>query len=154
MRVVRISDELFKEVQKYAEPIVDNFETALRKALKSVNKGDVEMTLKTKSAKTENLTPQKEFWVPILETIVAKGGKADAQAVVDGVESRMKQRLKAGDYETNQDGTAKWFKAVHFQRLAMVHEGLLECNSPRGIWQITDMGKHWLSQKGTQSTEE
>jgi len=147
MPVIRISDELFKEVQKYAEPLVDNFETALWKALRSVNKGNVGVPVKMTSTRTANLTRQKEFWKPILETIVSKGGKADAQAVVDGVESRMKSRLKSGDYESNTDGTAKWFKAVHFQRLEMVHQGLLEHNSPRGIWQITDKGRQWLSQQ-------
>ncbi|MDD5494227.1 MAG: winged helix-turn-helix domain-containing protein [Dehalococcoidia bacterium] len=146
MPVVRISDELFKEVQKYAEPLVDNFETALWKALKSVNKSNVEVPVKMTTTRRANLTPQKEFRKPILEILVSKGGKAEAQAVVDGVESRMKSRLKPGDYEPNTDGTAKWFKAVHFQRLVMVHEGLLEHNSPRGIWQITERGRLWLSQ--------
>jgi restriction endonuclease Mrr len=146
MPVIRISDGLFKEVQKYAEPLVDNFETALWKALRSVNKGNVEVPVKMTSTRTANLTRQKEFWKPILETIVSKGGKADAQAVVDEVESKMKSRLKSGDYETNTDGTTKWSKAVHFQRLEMVHQGLLEHNSPRGTWQITDRGRQWLSQ--------
>jgi hypothetical protein len=146
MPVIRISDELFKEVQKYAEPLVDNFETALWKALGSAKKGSVGEPTKITTTRTTNLTPQKEFRKPILETLISKGGKADAQAVVDGVESRMKGRLKAGDYETNTDGTAKWFKAIHFQRLVMVHEGLLEHNSPRGIWQITEKGRTWLSE--------
>jgi len=145
MPVVRISNELFKEVQKYAEPLVDNFETALWKALRTVNKSSVEVSVKVNTARKGNLTPQKEFWKPTLETLISKGGKADAQEVVNGVESRMKSRLKPGDYESNIDGTAKWFKAVHFQRLEMVHEGLLEHNSPRGVWQITDKGRQWLS---------
>ena len=41
MPVVRISDELFKEIQKYAEPIVDTFESALWKALKVRRGNDV-----------------------------------------------------------------------------------------------------------------
>lgn len=32
-RIVRISEETFAEVQKHAEPLKDNFESALRKAL-------------------------------------------------------------------------------------------------------------------------
>ena len=145
MPVVRISEELFREVQKYAEPLVDNFETALWKALKSAGGNNVRTSTKYRSRPTINLTPQKEFWKPILETLVGEGGQADAQDVLKGVERRMKSQLKEGDYEANRDGTTKWEKAAHFQRLAMVHEGLLASNSPRGIWAITDQGRQWLS---------
>lgn len=73
------------------------------------------------------------------------GGQGDAQDVVKEVEARMKEQLREGDYEVNTDGSAKWEKGVHFQRLAMVHEGLLERHSPRGVWAITDQGRSWLS---------
>ena len=59
---------------------------------------------------------------------------------------KMENQLKLGDNELNRDGTAKWVKAVHFQRLAMVHEGLLASDSPRGIWAITNQGRRWLSE--------
>jgi len=146
MPVVRISEELFKEIQKYAEPLVDNFETALWKALQLARNNGTGTSTKRKSRTTRNLTPQKDFWKPILETLVDEGGQVDVQEVVEGVERKMKNQLKPGDNELNRDGTAKWVKAVHFQRLAMVHEGLLASNSPRGIWAITDQGRRWLSE--------
>lgn len=146
MPVVRISDELFKEVQKYAEPLVDNFETALWKALQISRKNSLGTSIKRRPRTTGNLTPQKDFRKPILETLVAEGGQADVQAVVEGVERKMRNQLKPGDNELNLDGIPKWKKAVHFQRLAMVHQGLLENESPRGIWAITDQGRQWLSE--------
>ncbi|MFA5064658.1 MAG: winged helix-turn-helix domain-containing protein [Dehalococcoidia bacterium] len=144
MPVVRISEELFKEIQKYAEPLVDNIETTLWKILKSVNQNGELTHVRSYSRKTLDVTPQKEFWRPILETLTSKGGTANAQTVVEGVESRMRASFKAGDYKTNADGTAKWVKAVHFQRLSMVHQGLIDRNSPRGVWQITEKGRQWL----------
>jgi hypothetical protein len=144
MPVVRISDELFKEVQKYAEPLVDNFETALWKALRSRGPG-IAAGNEHRSRGLE-LTPRRDFWKPLLEALVERGGQASREEMHKVVEKKMSSRLKPGDYEPNRDGTTKWSKHLDYERLAMVHEGLIERNSPRGIWQITDKGRQWLSQ--------
>jgi len=141
MPVVRISEELFKEVQKYAEPLVDDFESALWKALRS-NKKPKRPTPRG----TGELTPQGEFWKPMLEALVEMGGQGPRQEVHEAVERKMKDRLKPEDYELNRDGTTKWGKAIDYQRLKMKHEGLIAGNTPRGIWKITDQGRQWLSQ--------
>ena len=144
MPVVRISEELFKEIQKYAEPLVDNFETALWKALKANKRVKNEnIFVKEKS----QITPQKYFRIPILEVLHQAGGQQYVENVEKTFEQKMKNKLLPGDYETNKDGYPKWKKAVHFQRLAMVHEGLLANNSPRGVWVITEKGKQWLSER-------
>jgi len=142
MPVVRISDELFKEVQKYAEPLVDDFESALWKALGSNKKSK-----KPTPPETGELTRQGEFWRPILEALVEMGAQGSRQEVHKAVERKMKGRLKPGDYQLNRDGTTKWGKAVDYQRLKMKHEGLIAGNTPRGIWKITDQGRRWLSQQ-------
>ena len=147
MPVVRISEELFKEVQKYAEPLVDNFETALWKALRSHGRLSSVRTDKRNSRGVGELTPQREFWKPILEALVERGGQASRAEVHKTVEKKMNGQLKPGDYKLNRDGTTKWSKQVDYQRLAMVHEGLLQSSSLRGIWEITDQGKQWLSQE-------
>lgn len=141
MPVIRISDELFKEIQKYADPLVDNFESAVWKVLKLVGNNDLKLPEKYTSRAPGKLTPPKDFWRPILETLVERGGQEYAQEVVKSVERKMKSQLKPGDFESNLDGSSKWEKQVNFQRLKMVHEGLLARNSPRGIWQITEQGK-------------
>ncbi len=145
MPVVRISEELFREVQTYAEPLVDNFETALWKAL-GKNKGRQPVRRrKDKSRASGDLIPQKDFWRPILEALVARGGRAIRQEVHKDVETKKRGELKAGDFEHNLDGTLKWSKHVDYQRLAMVHEGLLRNDSPRGVWEISELGRQWLS---------
>jgi len=149
MPVVRISEELFREVQKYAEPLVDNFETALWKALKKneslINGSSLPVRQRrTKSFATAELTNPADFWIPVLNSLAEKGGKATRQEVHDNIERRMKDKLKPGDYESNRDGTLKWSKQVDYQRLAMVHDGLIQKDSPVGIWEITELGKQWL----------
>lgn len=141
MPVIRISEDLFKELQKRAEPFVDNPESVIWRILQTGKGGQ------RPSRNQEGLTPQKDFWRPILRTLVAGGGTAPAREVVKSVEVKMKDHLKPGDNKTNRDGMLKWEKAVHFQRLEMVHQGLLKRNSPRGLWEITDNGRQWLSQE-------
>lgn len=147
MPVVRISEELFKEVQKYAEPLVDNFETALWKALRAHGRLSSVRTNKRSSRGTGELTPPRKLWKPILEALAERGGQASRAEVHGTVEKKMNGELKPGDYKLNRDGTTKWSKQVDYQRLAMVHEGLLQSSSLRGIWEITARGKQWLSQE-------
>ena len=143
--MVRISEELFREVQKYAEPLIDNFESALWKALKKNKRSQQIRQRKAKSYASGELTPPRDFWKPTLEALVERGGQAHRQAVLGDVERKMKDRFKPSDFEQNRDGTLKWQKQVKYQRLKMVHEGLLRDDSARGIWEITDLGRHWLS---------
>jgi restriction system protein len=146
MPVVRVSEELFKEIQKYAEPLVDNFETTLWKILKLVGRDNVQIPIRRGARSTGNLTPPRDFWKPILETLVDEGGQASVQKVIQSVERKMRNVLKPGDHEKNLDGSEKWEKQVNFQRLAMVHRGLLASGSPRGVWAITNKGRIWLSE--------
>lgn len=145
MPVVRISEELFKEVQKYAEPLIDNFESALWKALGKYKSVQPIRQRKDKSRAAGELTPPKDFWRLILQILVDREGRASRQEVHDYIERKMEGRLKPGDLEVNRDGTLKWSKQVDYQRLAMVQEGLLRNDSSRGNWEITENGRQWLS---------
>lgn len=145
MPVVRISEELYEEVKKYAEPLVDNFETALWKALGRNKSGQSIGQRKAKSRAVGELTPPKDFWRSILEVLIESGGRASRQQVHNDIERKMGGQLKPGDLEVNRDGTLKWSKQVDYQRLAMVQEGLLRKDSLKGNWEITANGRQWLS---------
>jgi hypothetical protein len=148
--VVRISEELFEEVKRYAEPLVDNFESALWKALRLAKSTPDKKVIAAKQRKprtraTGELTSQDEFRKPILEALVEKGDRASREEVHKAVERKMKDLLKTGNYELNRDGTTKLEKGIDYARLKLVHDGLLKRGSPRGIWEITEEGKQWLS---------
>jgi hypothetical protein len=153
MPTVRISEELFREIQKYAEPLTDNFESALWKALGKKGKGDLPGTRAPRIPASSKLTPSFEYWKLILEVLIERGGKAPRQQVHDDIERKMAGRFLPGDSEENLDGTKKWDKQVDFQRLAMVHKGLLKKDSPRGYWEITATGKGWLAQARGEKSE-
>ena len=144
MPVIRISEALFKEVQKYAEPLVDDFESTLWKLLR-LGSSTTKARRRTSSVSRGEMTPVREFWRPTLEALVESGGRAERTEVHKAVEKKMTGRLKQSDLARNRDGTIKWSKHLDYQRLAMVHEGLLQRNSARGVWEITENGKRWLS---------
>ncbi|MBT7081015.1 MAG: hypothetical protein HN929_06060 [Chloroflexi bacterium] len=145
MPTIRISEELFREIQKHAEPLVDSFETAVWKALGKRPRNIVERRFKSRSR--VDVTPQKLFWKPILKTLVELGGEAQVTQVIDRVEALMKDTMRPGDYELNTDGRPKWTKAVNFQRLAMIHKGLLKAGTRWGMWAISEAGQLWLDSR-------
>ena len=144
MPVIRISEELFREIQKYAEPLVDNVETALWKALGKQRPANLVSTRKPKTKAYGELTSPNVFRRLILETLVNHQGIASRTEVHNDIRKRMSGSFKSGDTERNSDGTFKWEKRVDFLRLSMVTEGLLKEGSARGIWEISDKGKLWL----------
>lgn len=95
-------------------------------------------------------TSKGEFRVPILQSLVELGGSAPANNVLDHVEKIMGNRLNAYDRQTlpSDPRILRWKNNAHWARFAMVKEGLLSPNSPRGIWEITESGRKYLKQHG------
>jgi len=144
MPVVRVSEELFQEIQRYAEPLIDNFESALWKILRLAGSRATKPPTPSKSG---DHMPPRDFWRPILEVLRENSGQADVETIIKALEIKIKDQLRPGDYESNVDGSLKWERQAHFQRLAMKHEGLIAGNSPRGVWEITNQGREWVSKQ-------
>ena len=92
-------------------------------------------------------TPEKEFYVPILQVLESMGGEGEASEVVESVGRLMEPTLRDVDYEplTSSNGRPRWERTTHFARNKMVgREGLLREGSPRGVWQISDKGRSML----------
>ncbi len=92
-------------------------------------------------------TPEGEFRVPIMQCLVDLGGSAPMTEVLDRVERVMKDRLNAYDrLPLPSDPTQiRWRNTAQWARNAMVKEGLLAPDLPRGVWEITSAGKRWLA---------
>jgi len=92
-------------------------------------------------------TPQEKFRVPILEVLVAKGGSAPVDDVLEGLYQRMKNILNQYDrtpLASDKRNSPRWRNTAQWERYVMVREGLLARSSPRGIWEITQKGRNWL----------
>ena len=85
--------------------------------------------------------PQIEFRNPILLVLQEMGGSGQTQEVLEGVERRMHNRLTSVDYALIPSGhEARWRKSANWERMNMVNDGLLQNDSPRGIWKLSDKG--------------
>jgi restriction system protein len=95
-------------------------------------------------------TPEDEFRIPILQTLVELGGSAPMNDVLHKVERLVSDKLNAYDRQTlPSDSTIpRWRNTTQWARASMVKEGLLSSNSPRGIWEITDTGRTFLAEHG------
>jgi hypothetical protein len=94
-------------------------------------------------------TPLEEFFEPILEELVARGGRAKTREVLGGVHKRMRSMLKPGDSEPipSNSRCLRWTSTAQSARYRLVKEGLLVDGSPRGVWEITERGREWLQQR-------
>ncbi|MCR4438932.1 MAG: winged helix-turn-helix domain-containing protein [bacterium] len=92
-------------------------------------------------------TPESEFRLPILESLVELGGSASMAEVLDRVESKIAHRLKAYDHQPlpSDPGQIRWRNTARWARNSIVREGLLASDSPRGMWEITSAGRRWLA---------
>jgi hypothetical protein len=90
-------------------------------------------------------TPEEQFIMPILETLIELGGRAKVRDVLERVYDKMKNILNSYDEEPLRsrrnvkrcENTARW------ARQKMVDKGLLAKDSPRGIWEITEKGRKY-----------
>jgi DNA-sulfur modification-associated/Mrr N-terminal domain len=91
-------------------------------------------------------TPVGDYYQPILQALNESGGAAKVNDVLERVEQLMKGMLREVDYEPlASDSMLRWRKTAQWARDAMVKEGLLKSNSPRGIWEITEAGRMLLT---------
>jgi len=92
-------------------------------------------------------TPEKEYYIPILEVIVELGGRGKVKEILPLVKGKMNGRLN--DYDLSPlPGTKneRWHNTAQWARNDMVKEGYLCKDSPRGIWEITEKGKEFLKE--------
>lgn len=94
-------------------------------------------------------TREEAYVLPILRALVEKGGSARLNAVLDRVGELLKGVLKDADLLplASDKDMPRWRNAAQWARCAMVKDGLLKPDSPRGVWEITDAGRRALEQQ-------
>jgi hypothetical protein len=92
------------------------------------------------------LLPEAEYEMPILKALAEGGGRRPTREVVAAVGEMLSDRLHDADVaELPNGGGPRWQNRVQFVRLRLVREGLLESDSPRGVWEISQDGRQRLS---------
>jgi len=92
-------------------------------------------------------TPQEAYYRPILQALINLGGSVKMNEVLALVEQMMKDTLKDVDYEplASNPEMPRWRNAAQWARQALVEEGFLKADSPRGVWEISESGRKKLS---------
>jgi hypothetical protein len=93
-------------------------------------------------------TPEEKFVIPILESLIELGEKAEMKTVLKLLHDKMKGILNKYDYEylPSNPKQRRWENTAQWARYTMVNEGLLAKDSPWGIWEITEKGKKFYKE--------
>lgn len=93
-------------------------------------------------------TPEDEYRIPILESIVELGGKGEMREILERVREKMKDKLNEYDFQSipSNPNEPRWRNTAQWCRLTLVKEGLLSSSSPKGIWEITEKGRKYLEE--------
>ena len=88
-------------------------------------------------------THERAFRRPILEALIELGGRAPIGEVLDLVGEKMRGQLRHDDLEPlpSDSRSVRWRNTAQWCRDALVREGLMRSDSPRGIWEISDAGR-------------
>jgi hypothetical protein len=154
MPVIRITDATWDRLKRWAIPLEDSPEDAVRKVLEAAEEhlkcrqttGGNHRTETTTRVKGKKLrkglkTPQQAYRHPILEALYELGGSASVGDVLEVVEKKMKPLLNEVDYQKLPSGVdIRWRNTAMWERFRLVKEGLLKSESPDGIWELSDKG--------------
>ncbi len=183
-RWIRIGEEVFAELQRQAEPLVDDADSVMRRVLgldpsnqktgpaaivespaihemgqaspkaginrrKAVNRRGNSGARRRGSdrAPKGSLLPENEYMVPLLEALAELGGSAPTSRVVELLEKKLDGKLTETDREPLHSGRIRWKNRVQFVRLALIREGYMAKDAPRGIWEITDLGRAYVQKR-------
>lgn len=89
----------------------------------------------------EPLTPQGEFTLPLLESLIEAGGSLKVSEAFRRVGEKLGEKLTSADCQRINSGQIRWQNRVQWQRLRLLREGYLANDSDRGVWEITDNGR-------------
>jgi restriction system protein len=87
-------------------------------------------------------THSSAFRYPILKALEGMDGRGRMSAVIEIVGEMLKGTLNQYDRQSlpSNEKTIRWENTAAWERYAMVQDGLLKDNSPRGIWELSDAG--------------
>ena len=151
MPVIRISEKNWERMKKYARPLEDSADDVIGLAFDALDKHGLPVPPKAppgskpKGARWGNKLAQKEFRVPLLETLHDLGGKSAVKFIRERMEPKIAPRLSEADYAPVSTGEPRWWNAVCWQRSGLVKEGLLKNNSERGVWELSERGREFLA---------
>jgi hypothetical protein len=167
-----IDDDVYAALQARAVPLEDDINSVLRKLLglggvrpesgSAANGGRADIAAQSsarprpqkKSQKKRtrvpkgSILPEAEYEIPILRALVEMNGRGPTSEVIALVEKELDPKLTAVDREKLSAGDVRWKNRAQFVRLKLVEKGEMASGSPRGTWEISDLGRKRLEAEG------
>jgi Mrr N-terminal domain len=146
MPVVRLSASTMDRLKSHAEPFVDKPEDVVNRALDALDE-KLGRIPKPQTAPVPEKTaggkklPQKEFRLPLLKTLLDLGSSANVSEIRKLMETKVGSLLSEADYQLVSSGDPRWWNAVCWERSNLAKEGLIDRNTERGVWALTEEGK-------------
>ncbi|MFH1031209.1 MAG: winged helix-turn-helix domain-containing protein [Chloroflexota bacterium] len=163
MPVIRITDATWDRLKRWAIPLEDSPEDAVRKVLDAAEEhlkyrdyrrttdiSNLPKKVRISQGKLPSgvKTPQQAYRLPILEALHELGGSASVDSILKKVEVKMKSLLKEIDYQKLPSGIEiRWRNTAMWERFNLVKDGLLKPNSPSGIWELTEKGEKEVKER-------
>lgn len=147
MPAIDLTEEVYSDLKQLADPFEDTPNSVIRRLLDEhggQRPHRREQTRPGARAVPGTILPETEYEIPILQALEELGGRAPAGIVTDRVGELLERRLTDQDHERHRSGDVRWRNRTAFARLALVRRNELASDSPRGIWEITDVGRKRL----------
>ena len=123
---IEVSDEVFRELQARAEPLVDSPDAVLRRVLGLDETSEAQVLVPARAtlprATQGEILPESEYELPILRYLEANGGRAPSREVVKAV-GELADRLTELDRAPLKAGDIRWQARTAFVRLRLVERG-------------------------------
>lgn len=154
MPTIRISDQTWERLKRWAVPLEDSPDDAVRKVLDAAEGVNTEIKpemrkTKPRTRRTGDKLPQKEFRLPLMKALHELGGRASTQQLRPIMGERMKEKFGDGDYALVATGEPRWWNAICWERNDLVKEGLFRRDSERGIWELSENGVEFIESIGS-----
>ncbi|HYP56260.1 MAG TPA: winged helix-turn-helix domain-containing protein [Solirubrobacterales bacterium] len=148
---IQLSPKNYARLQQHARPFDDTPDMVVGRVLDHYEQSDGAASAGNAAAEKARaqvgtLLPEKEYWIPILEALDERGGRAPAIEAIERVGELMRDRLGEAERGETSTGEIRWRNRTQFARLRMKQQGLIASGSPRGIWEMTDQGRDYLKQ--------
>jgi hypothetical protein len=154
MRQIALSDQTYQRLLSRINSFDDTPETVINRVLDEAELGPSAATkLKSRPADGE-LLAESAYWLPILSILVEWGGKARGRDVIDALEEPLRSSFGPADEDILEMGEVRWRNRARFARLRMKELGLIDNESPRGVWEITEKGREFLRTEGDRANSE
>jgi Mrr restriction endonuclease-like protein len=150
MEQIALSDFTYRRLLLFVESFSDTPESVIERLLDAAERTPELQTAKPKKLSRPadgELLPESDYWLPILEILAERHGRAKGRDVIAALEDRIGSRFTARDRDVLGMGEVRWKNRARFARLRMKELGLVSSKSPRGIWEITEEGRRYLNER-------